>query len=85
MELKEAYKSALKEEIQPLIDSGKIKVLGTLEEVVEDLAASLFRGLKKGAKLSDEKWDDMVVPPAADFLESRLKPEIDKIDGDPES
>ncbi len=81
MELKDAYKQAFKEELQPLVDAGKITLLGTLEDVVEDLAESLMKALKSGAKKSEDKWDDVVIPPAADFLMSRLAPEIDKIDG----
>lgn len=81
MKLADAYKEALKKEIQPLIDSGKITLLGTLEDVLEDLAESFFKGVKAGAALSEDKWDDMVVPPAATFLESRLAPYIDKVDG----
>ena len=79
--MKDAYKQGLKEEIQPLLDSGKITLLGTLEDTVEDLAASVFRGLRKGAELSDEKWDDLLVSPTVDYLEARLAPQIDKIDG----
>lgn len=81
MQLKDAYKQAFKEEIQPLIDAGKITVLGTVEDLAGDLAEALVNAAKKGAALSEDKWDDMVVPPAADFLKSRLEPLIDKIDG----
>ena len=81
MKLKDAYKQAFKEEIKPLIEAGKITLLGTLEETVEDLAASVFAALNKGAILSDEKWDDVVVPPAVGFLKSRAFEAIDKIDG----
>lgn len=81
MKLKDAYKKAFADQIKPLIDQGKITVLGTLEDVCEDLADAAVKAFKQGAKDSEDKWDDMVVPPAADFLASRLKPEIDKIDG----
>lgn len=81
MKLKEAYAQALKEEIQPLIDAGKLTILGTLEDVASDLANALLNAAKKGASLSEDKWDDMVVPPAADFLHSRLVVLVDKIDG----
>lgn len=79
MKLKDAYKQGLIEELKPLIDSGKVTLLGTLEEVVEDIVEAIFKGVKKGAVLSEDKWDDMIVPPAADFLESRIKPYVDKI------
>lgn len=81
MELKEAYKKAFTDELKPLIESGKITVLGTLEEVAEDLAESFANAAKKGAKLSEDKWDDVVIPPAMDFMLSRMAPHIDKIDG----
>ena len=81
MDLKDAYKQAMQEELQPLLDAGKITVMGTLESVVEDLAESFFKALRKGAILSTDKWDDILVIPATDFLESRLQPYVDKIDG----
>lgn len=81
MELKAAYSQALKEEVQPLIDAGKITLLGTLEELVEDLAEAMFKGLKKGAVLSSTTIDDMLVPPAVSLLEVWVAPHIDKIDG----
>lgn len=83
MKLKDAYKKAIKEELQPLIDAGKMTALSTLEDLAEDLAESFVKAAKKGASLSEDKWDDMVVPPAVDFLMSRLSPQIDKIDGQP--
>ena len=81
MELKDAYKQAFKEEIQPLIDAGKMTVLGTVEDLAGDLAEAFVNAAKKGAKLSASKWDDVVVPPAADYLLSLLMPQIDKISG----
>lgn len=81
MKLKEAYKQAFKEELQPLIDAGKITVLGTAEDLAEDLAEAFGKATKKGAVLSEDKWDDMVVPPAVDFILSRVAPYIDKVDG----
>lgn len=81
MELKDAYKQGLMEEIKPLVDAGKITLLGTLEDVVEDLADALFRGLNKGAQLSGTPIDDAIVPPAVSMLEKYLDPQIDKIDG----
>lgn len=82
MNLKEAYKQAFQEEVQPLIDAGKMTVLGTVEELAEDVWGAVAKAMKSGAKKSDEKWDDVIVPPAIDFIDSRLKPEIDKIDGE---
>lgn len=81
MELKEAYKEALKAEVQPLIDAGKITLLGTVEDLAEDLTNAVFAGLKKGAELSDPSWDNIVVIPAVDFLKEKVAPYIDKIDG----
>ena len=81
MELKEAYMTALKAEIQPLLDSGKITLLTTLEAFVEELAERFFAGLDKGAELSATPIDNMIVPPATKFLRAQLAPHIEKIDG----
>lgn len=81
MELKDAYKQAFKEELQPLLEAGKITVLGTVEDLAGDLTEATMKALKRGAALSQDKWDDVVVPPACDFILSRLEPLIDKIDG----
>lgn len=81
MKLKDAYMAAMKEELAGLVEAKKIALLVSTEETVEELLAALERGLKSGAKLSEDKWDDMVVPPATDFLVSRVQAFVDKIDG----
>ena len=82
MEFKEAYKQALKEEIKPLIDSGKMVLLGTLEDTVEELIKAMAKGLKKGAILSDTPYDDLLVPTVVDKLEDLGLEKADKIDGE---
>lgn len=82
MELKEAYKTALKEKVQPLVDSGKITLLGTLEDLVADIADAFFDGLELGAQYSKTPIDDVIVPPAVKILRGYVNPLIDKIDGE---
>lgn len=81
MKLKDAYKQGMIDELKPLVEKGKITLLGTLEDTVEDLVKALFKGIKKGAVLSEDKWDNVIIPPAANFVESRIMPYVDKIDG----
>jgi len=82
MELKEAYKQAFKEEVQALIDSGKIALLNSLEDTVSDFADAMAKAIEKGALLSDTKIDDMAVPAFLPYLKSIVDKQIDKIDGE---
>lgn len=82
MDFKDAYKQAFTEELKPLVDSGKIVLLGTLEDLAEEITKKVFVAVKKGAVLSSTPYDDIIVPPVANMLEARLLKEVDKIDGE---
>lgn len=81
MEFKDAYKQALMAEIQPLLDSGKMTLLGTVEDLVQSLIKATAKGLKEGAKLSDTPYDDLLVPIVVDQLEQLGLDKADGIDG----
>lgn len=81
MELKEAYKTGLKNQLEPLVKTGKIQLLGTLEEMTKELVEAFFLGLEEGAYLSATKSDDAVVPAATAILRTIVAPHLDKIDG----
>lgn len=85
MDLKEAYKKAFTEEIEALVATGKITVLGALEKFVNDFIDSTFNALQKGAEYSGTKVDDTLMPTLLSTLQSirvkKIDPLVDKIDG----
>ena len=81
MKFIDAYKKALEDQLKPLVDAGKITLLGTLEELAEDITKAVFQGLKDGAVASDNPYDDVAIPPLVSVFEGRVFKEIDKIDG----
>lgn len=81
MEIRAAYKQAFKEELEVLVAQGKIQVLGTLEDVAESLTNGVGNALVKGAELSENPVDDILVAPMVAFFKPLALSQVDKIDG----
>lgn len=82
MDLKDAYKKAFKEELEILVNDGKITLLKTLEEVAEDLVESVSNALTKGAAYSRTPLDDIPVTTLVSALKPKALEQVDKIDGE---
>lgn len=82
MDLKDAYKKAFKEELETLVNDGKITLLKSLEDVAEDLVEGVANALTKGAQYSSTPLDDIAVMTLVTVLKPKALEQVDKIDGE---
>lgn len=78
MNMKDAYKQAFTKQINLLKEKGKITLLDTAENLAEDFYNAFKDGLKEGAALSKETWDDVAVS-FLPTLDKIVDPLIDRI------